>query len=93
MRATFAQLARQLFGKQPRTLHDQVYAVLPVIDPITTAQVAYRFASRFNGGGIDSDELAVQVLSSVSRCLRRLRQEGLAIGEAGRWKRAPKGWI
>lgn len=64
---------------------DRVYAVLPIIQPVSLDSLAYRYADRFNDSGCDCDELAAQVKAGVARACRKLRSEGRAEGPP--WKR------
>ena len=63
-----------------------VYAVIPVLEPIALADVAYRYVERFAGTG-GSEELEHDLSARLAAHLRKLRRAGRVEGPP--WRRRP----
>lgn len=63
-----------------RTGIERVYAVVPQLAPVSTAEIVVRYAIRFNDRGEDFEDLVSDVRQSVERNLRRLREHGSVSG-------------
>lgn len=69
-----------------RSTLDKTFAVVPVLAPVSTADIVLRYALRFNDSGEAFEDLAADVRQSVERNLRRLRERGIISGPP--WIRA-----
>lgn len=75
-----------------RSASERVFSVLPVLAPVSTEEIVYRVAERFNDRGAPTEDLEAQIRRAVGSALRRLRKAGLAVrsmsGSVAVWRRA-----